>query len=56
MADHADRLAAINEVADKADGRLMLAQIIGIDRSARQDEGVVVASPTSRSTVKVTDG
>ena len=44
MADHADRLATGNKVADKADGRLALAQIIGIDRSARQDEGVVVAS------------
>jgi hypothetical protein len=43
MADHADRLAAINEVADEADGRPVLAQIIGIDRSARQDEGIVVA-------------
>ena len=44
MADHADRLAAINKVADEADGRLVLAQIVGIDRFARQDEGVVVAS------------
>lgn len=44
VADHADRLTAINNVADKADGRLVLAQIIGVDRSARQDEGVVVAS------------
>jgi hypothetical protein len=35
---------AINKVADKADGRLNLAQIIGIDCSARQDEGVVVPS------------
>ena len=46
--DHADRLAAINEVADKADGRLDLAQVIRIDRSARQDEGVVVARRTPR--------
>src|ERR1700722_17948157 len=30
LADHPDRLAAVNKVADKADGRLVLAQIIGI--------------------------
>ena len=44
MADHAERLAATHKVADKADGRLVLAQIIWIDRSAGQDEGIVVAS------------
>src|SRR5579875_631547 len=43
MADHADRLAALDKVADEADGRLILAQMIGVDRSARQDEGIVVS-------------
>jgi hypothetical protein len=61
VADHADRLAGSEDVANEADRPVALAQLVGIRHTTRQDERVVVGrvrvieNPVDRL-VKVLEG